>query len=122
RGSDPPGTVGAMNIFDRLRDEITAAVRDRGNTMTLEDILQALPSRNDMAGVIGLQQRRTMTQDATAVLGLFGTGLLVGAGLALLFAPKPGQDLRRDIAEKVSAGVDAADRYAQSSTEQELDA
>lgn len=111
-----------MNILDRLRDEITAAVQNKGNTMTLEDILQALPSKNDMAGVIGLQQRRTTSQDASTVIGLFGTGMLVGAGLALLFSPKPGQELRRDIAEKVNAGVEAADRFAHSSSAQETDA
>jgi len=111
-----------MSVFDRLRDEITTALRTKGNTMTLEDILQALPSKNDMAGVIGLEQRRTTTQDASAALGLFGTGMLVGAGLALLFAPKPGQDLRRDIAQKVSAGVEAADHFAQSSPSQEPNA
>jgi hypothetical protein len=111
-----------MSILDRLRDEIIATVRNKGNTMTLEDILHALPSKNDMAGIIGLEQRRTMTQDASAAIGLFGTGMLVGAGLALLFAPKPGQDLRRDIAEKVTAGVEAADRFAHSSSSKEYDA
>ncbi|MFN2377525.1 MAG: YtxH domain-containing protein, partial [Candidatus Binatia bacterium] len=78
----------------------------RGTTMTLEDLLQALPSKNDLAGAVGLQTRHTMTQDVASVLGLFGTGMLVGAGLALLFAPKPGQELRKDLAEKVNAGME----------------
>jgi len=34
-------------------------------------------------------------------LALFGTGLLVGAGMALLFAPSSGEELRNGIAEKV---------------------
>lgn len=32
-------------------------------------------------------------------LALFGAGLLVGAGLALLFAPKTGEELRESIGE-----------------------
>jgi gas vesicle protein len=33
-------------------------------------------------------------------LGIFGVGLLVGAGAALLLAPKPGQGLREDLGER----------------------
>lgn len=94
-----------MNIIDRIRDEYIPNAR-RGTTMTLEDLLQALPSKNDLAGAIGMQPRHTMAQDATSVLGLFGTGMIIGAGLALLFAPKPGQELRKDLAEKVNAGME----------------
>jgi gas vesicle protein len=32
---------------------------------------------------------------------IFGTGMILGAGLALLFAPKAGHEMRHDIAEKV---------------------
>ena len=31
---------------------------------------------------------------------IFGTGMLLGAGLAPLFAPKAGHEIRHDIAEK----------------------
>jgi hypothetical protein len=91
-----------MNIIDRIRDEYAR----RGTTMTLEDLLQALPTKNDIANALGAQPRPTMAQDATSVLGLFGTGMIIGAGLALLFAPKPGQELRKDIADKVNAGME----------------
>jgi gas vesicle protein len=37
-------------------------------------------------------------------LGTFGIGLLVGAGVALLLAPKPGRDLRHDIRAKIRPG------------------
>lgn len=94
-----------MNIIDRIRDEYMPTMR-RGTNMTLDDLLQALPSRNDLAGAVGLQTRHTMAQDAASVLGLFGTGMMVGAGLALLFAPKPGQELRKDLADKVNAGME----------------
>jgi len=33
----------------------------------------------------------------SSMLGAFGAGILIGAGLALLFAPKAGSELRQDI-------------------------
>ena len=104
-----------MNLIDRIRDEYIATAR-KGTNMTIEDLLQALPSKNDIAGAIGMQPRHTIAQDVTSVLGLFGTGMIVGAGLALLFAPKPGQELRKDIAEKVSAGMEQAGLQSESDT------
>jgi hypothetical protein len=95
-----------MSTIARLLDQAIATVQSRGNMMTLEDLLQALPSKKDMAGTIGLQPQQTMAHEMTTSLGLFGTGILVGAGLALLFAPKPGQELRKDIAETMSAGME----------------
>lgn len=38
------------------------------------------------------------------------TGLLVGAGLALLFAPKPGRELRGDLSESVAGARDAVEQ------------
>jgi hypothetical protein len=68
--------------------------------MKIEDILRNLPSRDDIASVISGQTRNADIDIPTA-LGVFGAGLLLGAGLALLFAPKPGDQLRHDLAEKL---------------------
>ena len=39
-------------------------------------------------------------------------GVVVGAGVALLFAPKPGRDLRHDLGEQMgSLGRKVADKY-----------
>jgi gas vesicle protein len=39
-------------------------------------------------------------------------GVVVGAGVALLFAPKPGRDLRHDLGESMgSLGRKVADKY-----------
>jgi gas vesicle protein len=39
-------------------------------------------------------------------------GVVVGAGIALLFAPKPGRDLRHDLSESMgNLGRKVADRY-----------
>ena len=69
--------------------------------MKIEDNLQALPSKEDIASAVGLEARSSVTGDMLTAFGIFGTGMIIGAGLALLFAPKTGHDIRHDIAEKV---------------------
>ena len=69
--------------------------------MKIEDILQALPSKEDIASAVGLEARSAASADMLTAFGIFGTGMILGAGLALLFAPKAGQEVRHDIAEKV---------------------
>lgn len=49
------------------------------------------------------------------VTGLF-TGAVIGAGLGLLFAPRPGSDLRRELAESAGdAGKALSDQYSKTS-------
>ncbi len=50
---------------------------------------------------MGLQPRRSTTDYILPALGLFGVGVLVGAGLGLMFAPKRGVELRGDISRSV---------------------
>ena len=69
--------------------------------MKLEDILEALPSREDIASAVGLQPRSSPPGDLLAAFGIFGAGIILGAGLALLFAPKAGHEIRHDIAGKM---------------------
>ncbi len=69
--------------------------------MKLEDILQALPSREDVAAAVGLQTRPSTSTEVLGAFGVFGAGILLGAGLALIFAPKAGSEIRHDIAESV---------------------
>lgn len=69
--------------------------------MNLETLLQSLPSREDLAGAIGLESRQSHALDIIPALSLFGTGMLFGAGLALLFAPKSGQEIRRDLSQSL---------------------
>ena len=69
--------------------------------MKIEDMLQALPSREDIATAIGLRSRPSTIGDMFTAFGIFGTGMMLGAGLALLFAPKAGHQIRHDIVEKV---------------------
>lgn len=40
------------------------------------------------------------TSNVLPALVVFGTGMLIGAGVALMVAPKPGRELRADIGRK----------------------
>jgi hypothetical protein len=78
--------------------------------MKIEDILTAIPSKDDLAHVVGLQTRASAGTDLVTAFGIFGAGLMLGAGLALLFAPKAGSELRHDLASK---GHDLADKVGE---------
>jgi hypothetical protein len=67
------------------------------------NIAGSLPSAEDIVRALGLQAtRRSTAGDVVPSVALFGAGLLVGAGLALLFAPTTGRELREEITEKAS--------------------
>ena len=51
-------------------------------------------------GLIGLERRRSTTSHLLPVLGAFGIGITVGAGLGLLLAPQPGARLRSELGKK----------------------
>jgi hypothetical protein len=58
-------------------------------------------SREQMIGALGLDRQHTTGDMIVPALAIFGAGLLVGAGLGLLLAPKSGQELRADLATGV---------------------
>jgi hypothetical protein len=66
--------------------------------------------KDDFLGLLGLQTKQSFTHDLLGTLGTFGIGLLVGAGVALLLAPKPGRELRGDIRAKVKRGKGAGEK------------
>jgi gas vesicle protein len=49
--------------------------------------------RDELLQRVGLE-RRSPGGDFATGLGLFSIGVLVGAGLGLMFAPKPGEQIR----------------------------
>lgn len=55
---------------------------------------------DDVLARLGLQTRMTTTDFLMPALGLFGAGLIVGAGLGLLFAPRPGHEMRAEIGRR----------------------
>lgn len=54
-------------------------------------------TREDLLNAIGLETRRSSVDYLMPALGIFGAGILVGAGIGLLFAPKSGRELRGDL-------------------------
>ena len=55
--------------------------------------------RDNLMKLINIESRRSMAERVFSSLGLFVGGALVGAGVALLLAPKSGADLRKDLTE-----------------------
>ena len=48
---------------------------------------------------MGLEERHSATGEFFTGLGLFSIGVLVGAGLGLMFAPKRGEEIRASLNE-----------------------
>lgn len=67
---------------------------------------------DDVLAKLGLQTRASTTDYLFPVIGLFGAGILVGAGVALMFAPKPGAVLREDLSRKANDLKDTVGRKA----------
>ena len=66
--------------------------------MKLSDIRDL--NKADVLAAIGLASKPTTSERLLGTLSIFGVGLLVGAGAALLLAPKSGQDLREDMGDR----------------------
>jgi len=62
--------------------------------------------RDDVLEMVGLQRASSNDWVAPALTAL-GVGLLVGVGLGLLLAPKPGAELRNDLKDKLRSAQDA---------------
>ncbi|HVU00714.1 MAG TPA: YtxH domain-containing protein [Polyangiaceae bacterium] len=54
-------------------------------------------SSDTMLAALGLERRRDFLERMAPAVGLFVAGAAVGAGVALLLAPKSGREMRRDI-------------------------
>jgi hypothetical protein len=73
-----------------------------------KDLAHHLPSAEDLLHALGLHARRSQGSAIVSSVTLFGAGLLVGAGLALLFAPSSGRELREEIGERAAGLRDRA--------------
>lgn len=68
--------------------------------------LKKLPDidRDDILEMVGLESRRSTAEKMVPALALFGAGVLLGVGLGLMLAPKPGRELRDDLRAKLGRG------------------
>src|SRR5215469_1234767 len=57
--------------------------------------------KDDLLHLIGLETRRTAGDRILPAVGIFGVGMLVGAGLGLLLAPRSGRELRDDLRNRI---------------------
>jgi len=67
--------------------------------MKLRDLTDM--DKDDILGALGLQTKGSTTSWVLGTLGLFGLGMVIGAGVALMLAPKPGIELRRDLEDRI---------------------
>ena len=61
-----------------------------------------LPSKDNIAEALRqLTVRSNPPDQLLSAVGIFAAGVLTGAALAVLFAPKPGAELRQEIGARV---------------------
>lgn len=68
--------------------------------MHASEVTKNLPSTDEILRAIGLQ-RRSPANDVLSSVAVFGAGVLVGAGLALLFAPAAGSEVREQLGSRL---------------------
>jgi len=66
-----------------------------------DELMQRLPDRDDVSRLLSWRRGRPRSEDLLSAVGLFGMGLLIGAGLALLFAPRSGRELRKQMSDRM---------------------
>ena len=78
--------------------------------MRLQELLDMVPPRDDM-----LRLARYFSQarepDYTGLVACTAAGLVVGAAVALLFAPNTGRELRRQIGERAEGLRERAQEF-----------
>ena len=63
--------------------------------------------KDDLLNLIGLETRKDTTDYLLPALGAFTVGVLLGVGVGLMLAPKPGNELRNDLRNRFESGREA---------------
>ncbi len=71
--------------------------------MTLNDLRDA--TKDQILEKLGLTTKPDFVDYLLPAAGIFAAGVLLGAGLGLLLAPKPGAELRGDLAERYAEAM-----------------
>jgi len=72
--------------------------------MNLKDLKNL--DKDEILNMLGLETKSSTASWVAGTLGTFGLGLLVGAGIALMLAPKPGRELRGEIRDRLRRAPD----------------
>jgi hypothetical protein len=67
-----------------------------------ETARDALPTREQVLSAFGA---RPADDAMLSTFGIFAAGIVLGAGLAVLFAPRPGSEIREAISEKIGEKI-----------------
>jgi hypothetical protein len=60
--------------------------------------------KDELLNLIGLETRKETTDYLLPALGAFTVGVLLGVGVGLMLAPKPGNELRNDLRNRFQPG------------------
>jgi hypothetical protein len=72
--------------------------------MNLKDLRHL--DKDELLGMLGLESKPSTVRWLSGALGMFGMGMLVGAGVALMLAPKPGRELRGNLRDRLRRAPD----------------
>jgi hypothetical protein len=72
--------------------------------------------REQLLNLIGLETRKGPMDWVAPALGAFAAGLLVGAGVGLLLAPRTGTELRDELSRRLHRGEPQAPGASEGST------
>lgn len=61
--------------------------------------------KNDILAAFGMEPKRSTAAVVLPAVGFFAVGILAGVGLGMLFAPKPGYELREDLTEQMKGAM-----------------
>jgi hypothetical protein len=67
----------------------------------MKDIASSLPGIDEILRTLQSHRGSATNHDLLPGIALFGAGVLLGAGLALLFAPSSGSELRENLSERI---------------------
>lgn len=89
--------------------DFTKTLRTIGNTLEVKRLMNGVRNiePNDFLNRVGLERRRSTMDAVLPALGFFAAGAAIGAGLAILFTPSTGSEVRGKIAK---AATDAKDK------------
>ncbi|HEY5956391.1 MAG TPA: YtxH domain-containing protein [Polyangiaceae bacterium] len=82
--------------------ELSKALCAAGSVLGTQRAAKAVEGfgMDDLLSLVGVRRRPTPAQSIMPVVGLLSLGAALGAGLALLFAPSTGTELRQRISER----------------------